>query len=164
MRRLLTGIVAGIAILAWIWFDVSPEYSWGGMVKHELITDGFTVTDEHRVGHLALPWTWVHAPIKQVSFQRILAADDDGLIYGVDGYLRLDSDGKTEHAAWLRKIDCKDERFAQLSLNQTETNFEDFEQIKTVLHSVEWVSRTSVENKARWQGKWFDSVIGDYCL
>jgi hypothetical protein len=162
MRRLLTGAAAGLVVAAWIWLDVSTEYKWGETAKRELKIDGFTITDEHRLGHLGLSWTWVYAPIKQVSFQRVLGSFD-GLIYGIDGYLRLGDNDKTEHAAWLRKIDCQGERFAQLSLDKTEEKFEDLEQVETALRNIDWISRASLENEARWQGEWFGSVISDYC-
>jgi hypothetical protein len=85
------------------------------------------------------------------------------LIYGVDGYLRLDSNDRTEHAAWLREIDCHGERFAQLSLDKTEDIFESIEQIEAALGNAESISRASVENRARWQIEWFNRVMNDYC-
>jgi hypothetical protein len=90
MRHLLTAAIVGLAFLAWIWLGISTEYSeykWAETVKRELQTDGFTITREQRVGDLTLPWTWIHAPIKLVGFQRILASNVDGLIYGLTAIL-----------------------------------------------------------------------------
>ena len=166
MRHLLAAAIVGLAFVAWIWLGISAEYSeykWAEAVKRELQTDGFTITREQRVGDLALPWTWIHAPIKMVGFQRFLDKNVEGLIYGIDGYLRLDSKDKTEHAAWLRKIDCPGRRFAYLSLKDTGEIFENFEQIERALDQVEWISQMSVEVNPNWQREWFDRVIADYC-
>jgi hypothetical protein len=162
MRRLLTAASVSLAFAVWIWLGVSADYKWAEVVKRELQTDGFTITREQRVGDLALPWTWVHAPIQLVGFQRILSQNIDGLIYGLDGYIRLVNEDRAEHAVWLRKVDCRSMRFAQISLSSTDTVFEDQQQIEDALSKVEWIAPASLEDE-RWQREWFDGVMKDYC-